>query len=33
MAEKLATWIQEDIEAALTHDAPSADSDAAVNPA
>ena len=33
LAEKLAMWIQEDIEAALTHDAPSADSDAAVNPA
>ena len=33
MAEKLAMWIQEDIEAALTHDAPSPDSDATVNPA
>ena len=33
LAEKLAMWIQEDIEAALTNDAHSADSDAAVNPA
>ena len=33
MAEKFATWIQKDIQAALFPDAPSADSDANVNPA
>ena len=33
LAEKLATWVQEDIQAALTHNAPSSDSDATVSPA
>ena len=33
VAEKLATWIQEDIQSALTKDAPSTDTDATVSPA
>ena len=33
LAEKLAAWIQEDIQVALTHDATSTDSDATVSPA